>query len=114
MNALKKKIFTHEINDLGRDWGDTDALNRINDRVDDAIENINATQELGTGYAEENPEMIAGFVLAVTIDYNTNLLIKTIQEGFTAIVEELRKGSFGEEMKRERASSERIAAAKEA
>lgn len=85
------KIFTHELDDLGRDWGECDSLVRVNDRVDEAIGNINETRPLGDGYAEENPALLGDFVLATTIDYNAHLLNKTLQEGFTAIVEELRK-----------------------
>lgn len=94
MNSTK--IFTHEFDDLGRDWGAADSLCRVNDRVDEAIDNINETRPLGQGYAEENPEMLAGFVLALTIDYNAHLLNKTLQEGFAAIVAELRKNGRAE------------------
>lgn len=85
------KIFTHELDDLGRDWGMGDSLNRVNDWVDEAIGNINETRPLGEGYAEENPALLGNFVLALTMDYNAHLLNKTLQEGMTAIVDELRK-----------------------
>ncbi len=94
MNSTK--IFTHELDDFGRDWGCIDSVCRVNDRVDEAIANINDTRALGSGYAEENPELLAGFVLALTIDYNAHLLNKTLQEGLAAIVAELRTNGRAE------------------
>jgi hypothetical protein len=87
----KKDIFTHEIDDLGRDFGEQDALCRVNERVDTAIDNINATRQLAAGYTGKNPEMLAGFVLATTIDYNSHLLIKTIQDGVKALITDFRE-----------------------
>lgn len=84
-----RKIFTNPVLDFNGEWGNSLCI--INDLVDDAIKNINSTPELGPEYAESNPEILAGFVLALSSHYNTRHLIQTMQEGFAAIVDELRK-----------------------
>lgn len=88
-NETLRKIFTEPVLSFNGEW--TESINIINDLVDDAIKNINDTPKLGPEYAESNPEMLAGFVLALSSHYNNRHLIQTLQEGFAAIVDELRK-----------------------
>lgn len=88
-NDTQRKIFTTPALDFDGGWDNSIFI--INDLVDDAIKNINSTPTLGPEYAESNPEILAGFVLALSSHYNSRHLIQTIQEGFAAIVDELRK-----------------------
>ncbi|EKD40880.1 MAG: hypothetical protein ACD_74C00138G0005 [uncultured bacterium] len=88
-NDTLRKIFTNPAPDFNGDWNNSIFI--INDLVDDAIKNINSYPELGPEYAESNPEMLIGYVRALSSHYNSHHLIQTIQEGFAAIVEELRK-----------------------
>ncbi|MBU4230149.1 MAG: hypothetical protein KKG88_07585 [Proteobacteria bacterium] len=88
-NETLRKIFTNPDQDFDGGWDNSIFV--INDLVDDAMKNINDTPGLGPEYAESNPEMLAGFVLALTFDRHAHHLIQTMQEGFAAIVDELRK-----------------------
>lgn len=85
----KKDIFTNPL-DFDQDHFD-DATININDLVDKATDNINDTKGLGPDYARNNPEFLAGFLLALTLDHNSRHLIQSLQEGVVAVIEELRK-----------------------
>jgi hypothetical protein len=65
------------------------------DLVGQTVRNTEETEQLGPDYAESNPEFLAGVVLALTIDHNARNLVSTMQEGFAAIVDELRKTREG-------------------
>lgn len=85
-----KKIFTTPLDyDLDDDF--SQAVLNVFDLVDQTVRNTEETEKLGSNYAESNPEFLAGVVLALTIDHNARNLVSTMQEGFAAIVEELRK-----------------------
>lgn len=85
-----KKIFTTPL-DYDLDDNFSQAVLNVFGLVDQTVRNTEETEKLGPDYAENNPEFLAGVVLALTIDHNARNLVSTLQEGFAAIVDELRK-----------------------
>ncbi len=59
--------------------------------IEIAVQNIDSTKGFGNGYAERNPELLAGVIQAMIIDHNSRHLIHTLQRGLFCLVEELRR-----------------------
>lgn len=59
--------------------------------LEEAIQNINGTPNLGEGYAEDHPELLAGVVQAIINDHNTRHLVHTMQVTCAVMVDTLEK-----------------------